>query len=398
MKKVNINRRTITLLLVLLPLLLVFGYVVTSSGPLSPIPVTVTQVKRQAIEPALFGIGTVEARYRYSIGPNMTGRVLRVEVHVGDRVTAGQLLGEMDPVDMDNKIASGDAAIKRATALLAVTEAQVKDAVARTGYAQSQAERYKRLAQQGTVSKEVAEARQQEYQVAEAGLSAARANLNAASGELEVLRAEYDGLLQQQKNLRLIAPVEGLVVGRYQEPGSTVVAGQPVVEIIDPNSIWVNMRFNQRQAGGLDRDLPAKIVLRSRATQPFSGYVERVEPLADVVTEETLAKVVFDQLPEPLPPIGELAEVTITLPPLPAAPVVPNTSIKWVGGEAGVWVVEDDGLRFVLVKVGADDLDGRIQIVEGLKEGDEIVVYSRQELSARSRIHIVDELVSEASK
>jgi len=71
-----------------------------------------------------------------------------------------------------------------------------------------------------------------------------KANLNAAREELKMLRADYEGQVQQRSNLRLIAPVDGLVVGRYVEPGSTVVAGQAVVDVIDPASIWINVRFD----------------------------------------------------------------------------------------------------------------------------------------------------------
>lgn len=395
MKKLPFNTRTLTLALVLLPLLMAFAYVATSSGPLSPIPVTVTQVKSQAITPALFGIGVVEARYRYPIGPSMTGRVLTLTVNVGDRVNAGQLLGEMDPVDMDNKIASRDAAIKRAKASVVAAQARIRDAAARAKFARIQSQRYQKLAQEKSVSAEVAEAKYQEYQVTKASLEAAKANLNAARKELDMLHADYKGLLQQRKNLNLVAPVDGLVVGRYIEPGSTVVAGQAVVEIIDPNSIWVNVRFNQLQSDGLASDLPAHIVLRSRASRPLDGRVDRLEPLADAITEETLAKVVFNQLPEPLPPLGELAEVTVSLLPLDAKPVIPNASIKQFQGQSGVWLVEDNGLRFVSIRVGVHDLDGRVQVLSGLKPGDQVVVYSRQELSRHSRIDILDSLQSD---
>ena len=396
MKKLPFNTRTLTLVLVLLPLLMAFAYVATSSGPLSPVPVTVTQVKSQAIAPALFGIGVVEARYRYPIGPSMTGRVLTLNVNVGDRVKAGQLLGEMDPVDMDNKIASRDAAIKRAEASVIATQARIRDAAARAEFARIQSRRYRKLAQEKSVSAEVAEAKYQEYQVTEASLEAAKANLNAARKELDMLRADYRGLLQQRENLNLVAPVDGLIVGRYIEPGSTVVAGQAVLDIIDPNSIWVNVRFNQLQSDGLASGLPAHIVLRSRASRPLDGRVSRVEPLADAITEETLAKVVFNQLPEPLPPLGELAEVTVSLPPQDAMPVIPNASIKQFQGQSGVWLVEGDELRFVNIRVGAHDLDGRVQILSGLKPGDQVVVYSRQELSHHSRIAIHDSLQGDA--
>ncbi len=393
MKGLSINRRTVTLLMVLLPLLLAFAYVATSSGPLAPVPVTVVEVEEQKITPTLFGIGTVEVRYRYRLGPIMTGRLLSLNGDVGDAVVAGAVLGEMDPVDMDEKIAANQAAILRATASAVAAEAHVKDSAARSEYAASQAKRYKQLALERNVSSEAAEAKNQEYLVAKSGLAAARATLNAGQQTLVMLRAEHNGLLQQRHNLRLIAPVDGVVVGRHVEPGSTVMAGQTVVELIDPQSIWVNVRFNQLQSNGLTNDLPATIVLRSRASQPASGRVERIELLADSVTEETLAKVVFDQLPAPLPPIGELAEVTVSLSQLAATPVVPNAAIKRLNGERGVWRVAGDSLQFTAIEVGLSDLDGRVQVTAGLEPGDMVVLYSQKELNANSRIDIVEQLV-----
>ena len=119
--------------------------------------------------------------------------------------------------------------------------------------------------------------------------------------------------------------------------------------------------------------------------------------MADSVTEEILAKVVFDQMPDSLPPIGELAEVTVALPDLLAAPVVPNASIKRLNGQTGVWRIENGKPRFVVVRRGASDLDGRVQITSGLDKGDRVVVYSKQELTDHSRIDVVDKLVDGAS-
>jgi len=397
MKKLPINMRTATLLVVLLPLLLAFGYVVTNSGPLAPTPVTVMTVEKQSITPALFGIGTVEARYRYRVGPTMTGRLLSLNRDVGDRVIAGEILGEMDPIDMDDRVTANKAAIKRATASIAAAEAHVNDLAARTEYSGAQAKRYQQLTIDRNASTEAAEAKNQEYRVAKAGLAVAIATLNVAQQELEMLQAEHEGLLQQRSNLRLVAPVEGVITSRHIEPGSTAMAGQTILEIIDPKSIWINVRFNQLQSNELIKGLPATIVLRSRSNQPASGTVARIELLADPVTEEMLAKVVFEQLPEPSPPIGELTEVTVLLPQLDAAPVVPNASIKQLDGQSGVWRVEGDRLQFTPIETGISDLDGRVQITKGLEVGDQVVVYSKQALTARSRITTVDSLVGSGS-
>ena len=391
----KLNKATLAVVAVLVPLLLALAYVALNSGPLAAVQVTAQQVQSKKISPALFGIGVIEARYSYRIGPTMTGHVLKLNAQVGDKVTAGQVLGEMDPVDMDNKIAAQQASIQRAGAAVIAAEAKLKDAQARERYAKSQSERYQQLVKEKNISKESADAKQQEYQIAEASLAAARANLNAAREELAMLKATYNGLIEQRSQLRLVAPVDGLVVGRYIEPGSTVVAGQTVIEIIDPASIWVNVRFDQLQAGGLARGLDAVIVLRSRAGVQLAGRVERVEPLADAVTQEILAKVVFEQLPEPLPPLGELAEVTVKLPPLAASPVIPNAAIRRVNGQTGVWVIEQGKHFFAPIEIGASDLDGWVQVVKGLNAGSRIVVYSKAEITPRSRLKVVEKLLGE---
>lgn len=378
MKRLPMQSRTLALLTVIVPLLALFIYVGIRSGPLAPVAVTVVTVESRTVTPALFGIGTVEARYTYKTGPTFAGRLKRLEVHVGDQVKAGQVLGEMDPVDLDDRVRSQESAFKRA-------EAALREAEARQNYAQTQARRYEQLFAVRSTSEEIVTTKRQELQIADAALSAAREDIVRA-------RSDSKALVAQRSNLRLIAPVDGVVAMRDADPGTTIVAGQAVVEVIDPKSLWINVRFDQISASGLAGGLTARIVLRSRNGQTLKGRVLRVEPKADAVTEETLAKVVFDTIPHPLPPVGELAEVTVDLPTLPATPVVSNASVRREGDKVGVWQIVDGDLRFSPVKLGASDLNGYVQVHEGLKNGGQVVTYSEKALTAKSRIHVVDHI------
>ncbi|MBY0576281.1 MAG: efflux RND transporter periplasmic adaptor subunit [Gallionellaceae bacterium] len=375
MKRLPLQGRTLALLAVIVPLLALFVYVALRSGPLAPVAVTVVTVESKEVAPALFGVGTVEARYTYKIGPTFAGRVKRLDVHVGDRVKAGQVLGEMDPVDLDDRVRSQESALKRA-------EATVREAEARQAYAQTQARRYEQLFAVRSTSEEIVTTKRQELQIGDAALSAAREDLART-------RSDREALVAQRSNLRLIAPVDGVVALRDADPGTTIVAGQSVVEVIDPKSFWINVRFDQISASGLAAGLPARIALRSRSGQALKGRVLRVEPKADAVTEETLAKATFDNQPEPLPPVGELAEVTLDLPALPATPVIPNAAVQREGNKLGVWQIVDGDLHFTPVKLGASDLDGRVQVRDGLKNGDQVVMYSEKALTLHSRIHVV---------
>lgn len=382
MKFLPLQRRYLALVAIVVPLALLFVYVAFRSGPLAPVAVTIAKVEERALAPELFGIGTVETRYKFKVGPIVTGRVNRLDVNVGDRVKAGQVLGEMDPVDLDARVRSQESALRR-------TEAAVREAVIRNAYAETQAQRYEQLFAAGSTSDEIFLTKRQELQVSHSSLTAAREDLAR-------FRSDRDALAAQRSNLRLIAPVDGVVVLRDADPGTTVIAGQTVVEIIDPKSVWINVRFDQLGASRLAADLPSRITLRSHRDQVLKGRVLRVEPKADAVTEEMLAKVVFDNLPTSLPAIGELAEVTVDLPALPAALVVSNAAVRRDGNNVGVWQILDGDLHFSPIKLGTSDLDGNVQVLDGLKRGDQIVIHSEKPLTSRSRIQVVERIAGTA--
>jgi RND family efflux transporter MFP subunit len=381
--------KTMALASVVLLLVVLLAYVALRAGPLAPIEVTVEQVTSKALQPALFGIGTVEARFTHKIGPTVAGRIKRVDVQVGDSVKAGHLLGEMDPVDLDDKLAGQEATVKRAQASVLAVEAQVQEVAARKAFAQVQSQRYAFLLVSHSVSEEGASIKRQELEIANASFAAVQANLDASRQELIRARADREGLLRQRMNLRLISPIDGTVSRRDADAGTTVVAGQSVVEVIEPQSVWVNVRFDQQRAQGLTVPLPAKIVLRSRTGEPLEGRLVRVEPHADAVTEEVLAKVEITLRPGVMPPIGELAEVSVALPAQAVSPVVSNASLQRVDGRLGVWVIDNDQLKFVPVKTGVSDLEGHVQILQGLSGGERVVVYSHKALKASSRIKVV---------
>ena len=181
MSRLPLQRRTLALLAVVVPLLALFIYVVLRSGPLAPVAVTVATARQRAITPALFGIGTVEARTTYHVGPTVAGRVLRLSVEVGERVAAGQVLGEMDAVDFDERLRAQAAAVQRA-------QASLKDAQARQQQAQTQATRYSQLLAVRATSEETATARQQDLASANAALAGSQAELARLRAELEALR------------------------------------------------------------------------------------------------------------------------------------------------------------------------------------------------------------------
>ncbi len=382
MRFLSVRGRTLALVAVIVPVLAVFIYVALRSGPLAPVAVRTFQIRSQSVAPSIFGIGTVQSRYTHKIGPVNAGRVKMITVDVGDTVKAGQVLGQMDAVDLEDRLRSQESSVGRA-------KAWVTEAKARQEFALMQQTRYQELFKVKSASEEMLATKRQELRIADAALQAAQQDLTKA-------QADLDGLRTLQDNLLLVSPVNGIVVARDADTGTTVVAGQPVIEVIDPQTLWIHTRFDQMGAAGLAAGLPAEIVLRSRQQQALLGHVLRMEPIADQITEETLAKIVFDSIPSPLPPIGEIVEVTVKLPDLPEMPVIPNAAVRNLAGKPIVWKISSGDLEAVPVTLGASDLSGNMQVLEGLKAGDEIVLYSEKTLTANSRVNVVQQITTGA--
>lgn len=369
-----------------------FGLVVARSGPLSPIQVTTLRVEASSLSPAIFGIGTVEARRSYLIGPTAAGRVKAVYADVGETVKAGQLLAEIDPVDLDERLRSTEAAYARAGSAIAAAEAQRKDALARQQLAELNSKRYRDLGDKNFVSTSAIEGKQQELDSAQAALEAAKANLLGARQEQLRLKADQDGIRQQRSNLRLLASHDGLVTSREAEAGSTVIAGQAVLRLVEPDSLWIKARLDQGRSRGLAVGQAADIVLRSNASTTLPGKVARIEPLSDSVTEERIAQITFERIPEGLS-VGEMTEVTVKTGAIQSGLLVPNAAIKQMPQGSGVWKLKDSKPSLTPVKLGSTSLDGSVQILDGLSAGDEVVIHSERELSEGARIKVVSQLV-----
>ena len=379
------KRKIIILLLVaLIPV----GWLLYSKGPLGPPKVTVTAVQQQSFKAGVFGIGTVDARLTYAIGPTQAGRVFKVFADQGDKVAAGKVLGEMDPVDLEQKLTGAAASVAKARSSLLAAEALVRDTASRRTLARTSAERYNALFKADALSREIVDVKNNEANAAQSAHESAQAAAEAARGEVARANADYAALISQRNNLQLVSPVDGLVVARDAEPGATVVAGQSVFRLIDPATLWIRTRIDQGRFQGIAVGQPAMIVLRSQPAKQLAGKVVRLEVQADSVTEERFVNVAFNEAPGVLP-LGELAEVTIDLPPVANALVVPAAAVKKQGKQNGVWLLKGSTLRFQPVEIGAQSLDGKVQILKGISLQDNVVVYSQQLLSDGMKVRAV---------
>jgi HlyD family secretion protein len=309
---------------------------------------------------------------------------LRVGVDQGDRVKAGQLLAEIDPVDLRQRAEAAASAASRTRQSAQAAQAQMAEADSRARLAQANSERYQALVRQNFIAQEMADSRRHEAAAAEAALAAARASAVGAQRDVRRAEAELQGIDQLRNSLKLRSPIDGVVTAREAEPGTTVVAGQAVLRLVDPRRLWVRVRVDQARAQSVQVGQAADIVLRSAPGVAMPGKVARIELQSDAVTEERIVNVVFDPPPAQLY-LGELAEVSIHLPGARDVLTVPRAALATFGNQTGVWRAVDGRARFQPVQPGMQTAE-RAQIVSGLNAGDRLIVYSAKQLDEGMRV------------
>ena len=380
----KISRRSVFLSLGAIVFIAAFAWLLVTRGPLAAMGVETVEATRADLRPGVFGIGTVEAQHAYAVGPIQAGRVLSVRVDHGDRVEAGQLLAELDTVDLGQRAEAASSAAARSRQAAQAAQAQVAEAESRARLAQANSERYQALYRQNFVAREMADSRRHEAAAAEAALAAARANAVAAQREIGRAEADLRGIEQVRNSLKLVSPVDGVVTAREAEPGTTVVAGQAVLRLVDPTRLWVRTRVDQARAQGVQVGQTADIVMRSVPGTALPGKVVRIDLQSDALTEERIINVAFDPAPAQLY-LGELAEVTIQLPGARDALTVPRAALAQHNGQVGVWRIEQGRARFQPVQPGMQTAE-RVQVVSGLAAGDRVIAYSSRQLDDGVRV------------
>lgn len=276
--------------------------------------------------------------------PQLGGRVLRSQVEVGAVVRAGQPLAVLNSADY------GQA---RADARKAEADARV---------AEQALQRSKELRAAGVIA-------EKDWQQAEAGAVAARAEAERAAQRLAGLGGDGDG------NYVLKTPLAGTVVERNLNPGMEFRPDQsaaPLFVVTDPARLWLQIDASEADLGVLKAGLPLRLAVKQYPGERFAGTIQHVADFVDPQSRTIKVRADVPNADRRLK--GEMfAEAQIDVP-ATAALRVPNAAVFLVGEKRYVFVEEAVGrYRRQAVEAGRER-DGRIDILSGLKEGDKVVV------------------------
>lgn len=337
-----------------------------------PIPVTVAAVE-QNVPVRVFGLGTVEARILSKVGFEVGATLLEVKADHGDRVSKGQVLARLAVGEQEAKVAKARALLQLAESNIRKAEASLEKARAVLAQKVEANRRKQTLAGRNIVSDQSAEEALRDEAVAKADVSVALTEGETAKAQLADAQAQlqYEETLLRHRTL--VAPFDAIVVERLREPGAVIKAGDPIFTLVAVDSYWGLAYVDEARAGFVEEGQRVQARLRSRPLETFEGKVIRIALESDRATEERRVFVRGDR-PPPRIFLGEQAEFWITVATLPNALLVPEAAVHGYDGRVGrVWTVENSVLQQRTVTFRHRTEDSRLEIVDGLPDGAQVV-------------------------
>ncbi|MCA3237822.1 MAG: efflux RND transporter periplasmic adaptor subunit [Curvibacter sp.] len=312
------------------------------SGPARPVAVEVAKVQVARLVDDAQAVGSLRSRQGVMLRPEVSGRVTQLNFRDGERVLKGQLL-----VQFDDQL----------------PQAQIKQSLAELSIAQANHKRNQELLAQNFVSQR--------------SLDESAANLEVAQAKLALARATAE-------RLRIFAPFDAIAGIRSVNVGDYLKDGTDIVNLEDIDAVFVDYRLPERFQGKVKPGLKATVELDALPGRKFEARVQAVDPLIDANGRSIGVRATIPNRDLQLRP-GMFARVSTVFGVRERATILPEEAIVPQGGKVFVIKLvpgaDQDTLvsQRVEVKLGIRR-PGQVEIVEGVKDGETVVIAGQQRL------------------
>jgi membrane fusion protein (multidrug efflux system) len=350
------NRKTISAVALVVALLVVAGFAAVRAKPtVAPAPAAAERfaeflqedlyiVDPQGMERALPLTGTLMPRTEATVKAKVAGELVQVAVREGESVKQGQVLARIDQTEV--------------TARVAAREADMQAAKAQLVWADKNRSTQGALLEKKFISQNAFDNVQSNYDVAVAKLRAAEADLVVARKTLG------DSIL--------VAPFSGIVAQRHAQAGERVALDAKVITIVDLTRLELEAPVPAALIGKVKIGQAVAFRVDGFGEKPFEGRIERINPATVSGSRSINVYAAIDNR-EGVLRSGMFAQGSASLERIERTLVIPASAVREEIGQNYVYAIVDGKVAKRIVKVGAADPSGRMQVLDGLAAGDRIV-------------------------
>lgn len=315
-------------------------------------PVVHAEVNRE-----LAVVGNLVGDQTVSVAPKTGGRLENISVKLGDRVSRGQRLAQIEDDEIREQV-------KQAEAAFEVAKATIRQREADLDLAKTNVERSRNLFQRQLLPQQTLDDSEAKYQSAQAALDLARAQNNQSQARLDELRFTL-------QNTIITSPVNGFVARRAADPGAFVSANAPIVDVVDITTVRLIANIVEKDLKQIGVGDSARVQVDAFPGEDFMGRIARVSPVLDPATRTAPIEVEIVNPQFRLKP-GMYARVGIITESHANALVIPTNALVDANGTRGVYLSVNNVAAFHAVKVGIEGNE-RTEILDGIAEGDRVV-------------------------
>ncbi|WP_017655084.1 efflux RND transporter periplasmic adaptor subunit [Fortiea contorta] len=395
-----------------------------------PVDVAIAKVESLQVQPEY--VGTTTPFRTVSVRSQVEGRLLALNLDVGDSVTKGQVVGQLDDALLLTALRQAEAELAARTSEVTKAKTVVSNALAELEQrrlevvqAQADSQRQQTLFRQGAIAEQAAEQARTKVKTATQILRAATEKVSteqqavaAAQGRVLAQQAVVAQAKERRSYARLISPITGVVTEKVTEPGNLLQAGSEVIKIADFSRVKVVVQVSELELANIQVGQSVQVSLDAFPDQTLIGRVTRISPIADATARLIPIEVVIPNSETKISS-GLLTRVNFTSQTQQRI-VIPQTAIQERADSrknsdtaqpralfdrnksnsqdrtATVFLVRETGEQTKVttraVTLGKK-ADGKVEILSGLQPGDRYVVRSGKPLKdgAAVRLSILSE-------
>ncbi len=327
-----------------------------------PITVELAPVVATTIHDTVYGVGTLNPIQTVNLKPEINGKLIAANFDEGGFVEKDQVLFEIDDEKIRKRFEARQAA-------LASTRIRLR-------YLQRNFERISTLRERDLVSEEQ--------------FDEAKTELESVSSDVNRLEAELELATRQIEDTVLRAPFDGYISRQIVDPGTFVSAGETLAVIYQIDPLQISFFVPEKYAGRVARKQDVYAQVSAYPDRRFKGKVDFISPSVDEGTRTFRVRANIDNSEHKMMP-GSFASAQLVIEERQDRPVIPEQALVMTREGYIVYVVgeDDNTARIQSVDIGTRET-GRVEILDGLSIGEQVVVYGHMQLDDGSPVNIVD--------
>ena len=367
--------KRLTALSILLLIVLVLGGCGKKTKPAEEMLLPVKTAKAQVADLAhtINTSGEIMAGAEAAVAPKVSGRVTAVYVKVGDRVSQGQALFELDGTEARNAKTLSEAGVGVARAGLLKAEQAVNDS-------QLNYDRMKALYEAQAVSK-------MQYDQAESALNSARIGVQLAEEQLIQSQATNQNAQESYNNFTVTSPLTGLVASVGIDNGEMAGPQAIAITVVQLDTVKVKVQLSENVIVSIKPGAEVPVIINS-LNKTVTGTVISVAPKADSTTRAFPVEIQINNEQGDIK-AGMVAQLALATGVSKGAVTVPADALLERDGQYSVFVVEDGKAKEISVKKGITSGE-LVEIKEGLQEGQAVILSGNHLVTDGQKVEVVN--------